>query len=182
MKIRTNFVTNSSSYSSAEIKIDNPVLLEILKKYNEMGAFEGTHIGGSNIGVNAKEEKTEQLYMEYYDIDESELEEMLKGYDDEEVALFYYEPEQAEIFFAPRGVDDIIGCLLRAMTEDEGGLEFEYPESYPAYKAFKSELSERKKEINENYRDVIWIASNDGYGESEPEEGEQTKWEFEFHK
>ena len=36
MKIRTNFVTNSSSYSSAEIKIDNPVLLEILKKYNEV--------------------------------------------------------------------------------------------------------------------------------------------------
>ena len=39
MKIRTGFVTNSSSYSSAEIKIDNPVLLEILKKYKEMGAF-----------------------------------------------------------------------------------------------------------------------------------------------
>lgn len=39
MKIRTNFVTNSSSYSSAEIKIDNPVLLEILEKYKTLGAF-----------------------------------------------------------------------------------------------------------------------------------------------
>ena len=34
MKIRTNFVTNSSSYSSAEIKIDNPVLKKKMKKYN----------------------------------------------------------------------------------------------------------------------------------------------------
>lgn len=40
MKIRTGFVTNSSSYSSAEIVIDNPVLLEILKKYRELSIFE----------------------------------------------------------------------------------------------------------------------------------------------
>lgn len=39
MKIRTDFVTNSSSYSSAEVIIDNPVLLEILKKYEDMGTF-----------------------------------------------------------------------------------------------------------------------------------------------
>ena len=35
MKIRTGFVTNSSSYCSAEVVIDNPVLLEILKKYKD---------------------------------------------------------------------------------------------------------------------------------------------------
>lgn len=39
MKIRTDFVTNSSSYSSAKIVIDNPVLLEILQKYKDMGTF-----------------------------------------------------------------------------------------------------------------------------------------------
>lgn len=39
MKIRTDFVTNSSSYLSAEIIIDNPVLLEILQKYKDMGLF-----------------------------------------------------------------------------------------------------------------------------------------------
>ena len=33
MKMRTDFVTNSSSYSTAEVVIDNPVLLEILQKY-----------------------------------------------------------------------------------------------------------------------------------------------------
>lgn len=35
MKIRTGFVTNSSSYSSAEIIIDNPVLIDILKKHKD---------------------------------------------------------------------------------------------------------------------------------------------------
>ena len=39
MKIRTDFVTNSSSESTAEIVIDNSLLLEILKKYKDMGAF-----------------------------------------------------------------------------------------------------------------------------------------------
>jgi len=37
VKIRTDFVTNSSSYSSAEIKINNPILLGILNKYKKMG-------------------------------------------------------------------------------------------------------------------------------------------------
>jgi hypothetical protein len=39
MKIRTDFVTNSSSYCSAYIVIDNPTLLEILQKYKDLGVF-----------------------------------------------------------------------------------------------------------------------------------------------
>jgi ribosomal protein L7/L12 len=50
MKIRTDFVTNSSSFISAEIIIDNPVLLEILQKYKDMGLF-GEHEPIFGIGV-----------------------------------------------------------------------------------------------------------------------------------
>jgi len=44
MKIRTDFVTNSSSYCSTSIVIDNPVLMEILVKYKEIGLFENLDV------------------------------------------------------------------------------------------------------------------------------------------
>lgn len=44
MKIRTGFVTNSSSYSGAEIVVDNPYLLEILQRYKSMGLFDDENI------------------------------------------------------------------------------------------------------------------------------------------
>lgn len=47
MKIRQDFVTNSSSSSSIILTIENPVLLEILQSYKEQGCFksEGTTFG-----------------------------------------------------------------------------------------------------------------------------------------
>lgn len=39
MKIRTDFITNSSSTCITEIIIDNPVLLQILRKYVDLGLF-----------------------------------------------------------------------------------------------------------------------------------------------
>lgn len=61
MKIRTDFVTNSSSFISAEIVIDNPVLLEILQKYKDMGLF-GNHEPIFGIGTY---ETSDQDYKEF---------------------------------------------------------------------------------------------------------------------
>ena len=50
MKIRTDFVTNSSSSSFMMVEIDNPVLFEILNKYKEMGAFDNSEILKNDVG------------------------------------------------------------------------------------------------------------------------------------
>ena len=186
MKIRTNFVTNSSSYSSAEIKIDNPVLLEILKKYEEKGAFEGTILEYDRIGVNAKEEREREFWGCYPWTDdeeelkerEEELAEVLKGYEDKDVALFYYNDESAEVDYSPENIEDVIGCLLRMLDYENGYLD-SVP---PLFDDFKSEILNRVEEINENFVDVIWKARNNSFGESAPAEGEQIEWEYRFKK
>ena len=180
MKIRTNFVTNSSSYSSAEIKIDNPVLLEILEKYKQMDTFVDSYNDRNKngmLGVNAREIKEEHLY---YDpcITKSEVRRELKGFKDKPIALYFLEEEQAEVFFAPRKIEDVIGCILKLIEED-GNSRFDNKE---LYNDFKTELIERKDEINNSYVEVSWEASNDSYGESEPGSGRETEWEFHYKK
>lgn len=182
MKIRTNFVTNSSSYSSAEIRIDNPVLLEILKKYKELGAFNTSEwdwsCANNSIAVNPKQAKKEALEGENPFLTKSELRSELKGYKDEETAFFFYEGEQAEIFYAPNRLEAVIGCLLKVI-ENEGNARFENKD---LYRQFLRELQDNLDEINDNYVEVSWRASNDGYGEAEPSEYEETEWTFEYHK
>ena len=55
MKIRTDFVTNSSSTGNILVLIDNPLLLEILMKYKEMGLFDENKMY-FKIGSRTKEE------------------------------------------------------------------------------------------------------------------------------
>lgn len=181
MKIRTNFVTNSSSYSSAEIRIDNPVLLEILEKYRDLGAFrdyDGDDHFSRYIGVNARETKEEYLMEVDPFMEEEELEEELEDIKDDNVALYFFESEQAEIFDGPNRIEDVAMMILDVVERCcFGGYE-----NSNLVKDFARELSDRAEEINKNYIEVFWNASNDGYGEAEPEEGEQTQWEFEYHK
>src|SRR3990172_374232 len=63
MKIRTYFVTNSSSYCTTEVVIENRVLLEILRKHKDMGLF------GNNdpiIGIGTYESVDEDFYEDKY--------------------------------------------------------------------------------------------------------------------
>lgn len=59
MKIRTGFVTNSSSYSSAVIRIQSKQLTDLLKEYKEMfgpeGLYYDTSIRGNTFYVDEDE-------------------------------------------------------------------------------------------------------------------------------
>ncbi len=178
MKIRTNFVTNSSSYSSAEIKIDNPVLLEILKKYKEKGAFivEGGYDWGNMIENSERNAKEDDI-TERYGYDEDEMNEALDDLDKKPVALYFYEQEMAEVFFAPESIEDVIDCILDLITHER---ETEM-ENEALFEECEKELKQRADEINKSYIEVSWETSNDGYGEDEPEEGEENSWEFHYN-
>ena len=69
-------------------------------------------------------------------------------------------------------------CVLKVI-ENEGNARFENKD---LYRQFLRELQDNLDEINDNYVEVSWRASNDGYGEAEPSEYEETEWTFEYHK
>jgi hypothetical protein len=70
MKIRAGFVTNSSSYTSADITIDDPLLLEILQKYKDLGAFGDEYFGGYNFSIGYLDPEAGTIAF-HYDVNES---------------------------------------------------------------------------------------------------------------
>ena len=124
MKIRTGFVTNSSSYCSAEVVIDNPVLLEILKKYKD---------------------DTEVLQL--FNLDDK---------------VGYYADEDGGQPFAencPTKLEEVVPCIMDAINElrDYGDDD--------TSKILLSEIKEKRKEIERNFKSVEWQYSDDSYGE-----------------
>jgi len=165
MKIRTNFVTNSSSYSSAEIKIDNPVLLEILERYRDRGAFETLYNEEKLAGIGASEREAKATYWT-----ESEL----VGTDERKMAFCFYDEEYASVFFAPKTIEEVMTAILDVISCGND-LNFK---NIDLVNECRDELEDRKDEIVSSYGEVYWEAHDD---DNELDWDEESEWKFTFN-
>ncbi len=153
MKIRTDFVTNSSSYCTTEIIIDNPALLEILQKYKDMGLF------GDNdpiIGIGVYETMDERALIQGGDY---------QNYT--KTPAFYYVENQNDegykclflvgIIDGPKFLDKVLEDIISIMDSADKYLDGQI------LTELKGELDQRKDEINRTYLSVYW--ENSGWGD-----------------
>jgi len=146
MKIRTDFVTNSSSYCTTEVIIDNPVLLEILLKYRDMGIFKDNE---PIIGIGNYESADAQF-------DESAYQNYTSS-----PAFFYFEGQNDEGFKSlflvswiwPESLDNVLECIISIMDSAYEHLDEEI------LTKLKEDLDHRKDEINHGYSSVFWRSS-----------------------
>ena len=155
MKIRTGFVTNSSSASSIDISIDNPVLLEILQRYKDMGVFGDAEIK-FEIGKGGSGSKTEAFTMK----EESDGTSTLGGIHVASVGEVIY--EIIEVMEDENFVDDLSGY------------------DQELYKQLKEELQLRKEELDGAYLSIDWNAMDWSWGSEKGEPGEEKSYEFHF--
>lgn len=147
MKIRTDFVTNSSSYCTTEVIIDNPVLLKILQKYKDMGLL------GDNdpiIGIGVYESQDEQFSPDdYQDYTKTP-------------AFFYCEKQNDEDFGClflvsycpcPKTLDEVLNFIIYIIDCADEYLNGQIRTE------LKVELDQRKEEINSAYSSVLWKTS-----------------------
>lgn len=134
MKIRTDFVTNSSSYSSSTIIIDNPVLLEILKKYDEMGAF----VKDRCFSIGKREYFNR--FNHYFDKDPSTS----------PVFAFSVNDEDFSYKGVPSKLDEVVEFILTGIEDND------YVNDTVLFKKLKSETKKKREDIMSGYKRVIW--------------------------
>lgn len=101
------------------------------------------------------------------------MQEILEELDDKPLAFYLYEPEGTLISStAPESLEDVAECILDIIRSSKVQMREEC----------RKELKERADEITKNYIGVYWEVFNDGYGEAEPEEDEETSWEFYYER
>lgn len=157
MKIRTDFVTNSSSVSTAEIVIDNPMLLEILRRYQDLGAF-GDH-STFGIGEFISDTKVSVINKPAFHF----CEELFGG------------EGWATVTSSPKTLEEVLGEII-AIISDSTEINKEL------IAQMKEELRQKEAEIKNNYAMVYWSSIQEGedlpkvHGEDftyDPENGEK---------
>lgn len=138
MKIRTDFVTNSSSYSTAEVVIDNPVLLEILQKYEKMGTFD---IRRRDFSINNYEN---------LEIDPRSSHEEISITPALAVGLMDDSYSWGNV---PSSLSDVVENILCSLNEG-GSIK-----DNDLFAQMKSEMENKSDEITAAYKQVIWNRS-----------------------
>ena len=136
MKIRTDFVTNSSSVSTVEIVIDNPMLLEILQRYKDMGAF-GEHTK-FRIGEFISDTKVSVINKPAFHFCED-----------------LYGEGWATVTSSPKTLDEVLGEII-AIISDSTEINIEL------LAQMKEELRQKEEEIEKNYAIVYWANLQEG--------------------
>jgi hypothetical protein len=135
MKIRTDFVTNSSSYSSAEIVIDNPVLLEILQKYKDMGTFDPEY---SDFSIGN---------YEYFEDGPLTSNKKITKNPALAVGLFEFSGSWRNV---PSSLGEVVEYILSCL--EDGDLITDKD----LFEQMKSEMENKSDEITAAYKQVIW--------------------------
>ena len=165
MKIRTDFVTNSSSYNTASIVIDNIVLLEILQRYKDMGVF-GEALSRYSIGIYKSN------YWNHGD-NESQFAGEIKT-----PAFFMYEAPGGEgwdsTYKSPTTLDEVLPEIISIMDNYHNDPSY-YDKDL--YTQLKEELDHRIEEIKDGYMKISW-KYEDHTNQIEP--GGECKWEFTY--
>lgn len=142
MKIRLDFVTNSISYNTAVVVIDNPVLLEILQKYKDMGLF-GEH--KPFFGIGSYESYAHDYFGVRVNVDNIRT-----------PAFYYYEDDDDDCrsddltFGCPGTLDDVLVWIISIMAEGSKHLDEEI------FAELRQELVQKDDEINHAYLEVYW--------------------------
>ena len=172
MKIRPDFVTNSSSSSYEEVIIDNPVLLEILAKYKALGMF----------GVDEAFTKCEYTDVYYFEIGD-----WLEPNTDLDIktltpAFHAAHQDGSSWIYPPSSLDEVLEHIIDVIEKKLSVIHDVEREVFQRffdeelYQKLCEELRQSADDINNSFIAVKWFSREDLY------DGRFQCWEFRYDR